>query len=305
MKQTKGVLLLLTTALIWGSAFVAQTSAADHIASFTFNTARSVIAAIFLLAMIGIQKLSPKKEETAKSNVSPRRLLLGGSMCGIALFAAANLQQFGIAAYPEGTPAAGRAGFITATYVVMVALFSWIFGKRPHVLVFAASALCITGMALLCLSGGLSSGFSGIYLGDLLLLACAVCFTAHIFTVDHFAGIDGIRLSCVQFLVCAVLSAAAALIFEDFSFTDLKGAWLPIIYAGILSSGVGYTFQIIGQKFTDPAVASIIMSLESVFAAITGWLLLHEHLTPRELTGCVLVFVSVILAQIPGFIKKT
>ncbi|MCI9449417.1 MAG: DMT family transporter [Clostridiales bacterium] len=301
MKQTKGVLLLLTTALIWGSAFVAQTSAADHIGSFTFNTARSIIAAIFLLAMIGIQKLSPKKEGTAKSNVSPRRLMFGGSMCGIALFAAANLQQLGIAAYPEGTPAAGRAGFITATYVVMVALFSWVFGKRPHALVFAASAGCIAGMALLCLS----DGFSGIYLGDILLLSCAVCFTAHIFTIDHFADVDGIRLSCVQFLVCAVLSAAAALIFEDFSFTDLKGAWLPIMYAGILSSGVGYTFQIIGQKFTDPAVASIIMSLESVFAALAGWLLLHEHLSPRELTGCVLVFVSVVLAQIPGFIKKT
>lgn len=300
MKQAKGTLLLLLAALIWGIAFVAQSSAADKIGAFTFNASRSMIAALFLLAFIGIRKASGKASEKAMKKAASRQLAVGGTMCGITLFLAANLQQFGIAAYPKSTASSGRAGFLTATYVVMVALCAWVSGKKLHPTTLIAAAGCIIGMYMLCLS----DGFSGIYLGDILVLFGAVGFTAYILVVDHFQKLDGFKMSCIQFFVCGVLSLIAMLIFEKPSAHALLAAWLPIFYAGVFSSAIGYTLQIVGQKYADPAVASIVMSLESVFAALAGWILLNEHLSTKELIGCGLVFLSVILAQTPEFAKK-
>lgn len=300
MKKAKGTLFLLLAALIWGMAFVAQTSAADKIGAFTFNASRSIIAALFLLLVIGIRKKPGKVLIKTKEKATSRHLAIGGTLCGITLFITVNFQQFGIAAYPENAAVSGRAGFLTATYVVMVALCAWVSGKKPHPMTLIVAVGCIIGMYMLCLS----NGFSGIYLGDILVLICALGFTAYILVVDHFQKLDGFMLSCIQFFVCGVLSLIATLIFEKPSAQALLAAWLPIVYAGIFSSAIGYTLQIVGQKYADPAVASIVMSLESVFAALAGWIILNERLGFHELIGCGLVFLSVILAQVPESAKK-
>lgn len=300
MKKTKGTLLLLLAALIWGTAFVAQSSAADNIGSFTFNAARSFVGALFLLIVIAIRGAVKKNTAVNSDKKAHRKVAIGGVLCGIVLFSAVNFQQFGIASYPDGVASSGRSGFLTATYVVMVALCARFSGKKLHPIVLVAAVGCLAGMYMLCMS----EGFSGIYVGDILVLACAVCFTAHILVIDHFSKLDSIKMSCVQFFVCGILSLAAAVIFEKPNVSDLFAAWLPIIYTGVFSSGVAYTLQMIGQKYAEPAVASIVMSLESVFAALAGWVILNEQLNGSELIGCGLVFAAVILAQIPEFIKK-
>lgn len=301
VRNTKGTLILVLAALIWGVAFVAQTSAGDSVGAFTFNAARSFVGVIFLVAVIAVRggKGKQNRKNTGTSR-SEKRNIIGGLACGGALFCAANFQQFGINIYPDGVAVAGRAGFLTATYVVMVALCDRLFGKKLHPLVLVSAAGCVAGMYMLCLSGGLS----GIYLGDAMILCCAVCFTGHIMIIDRFADADGIKMSCVQFAVCGVLSLACALIFERPHIGELLDAWIPILYTGVMSSGVAYTLQIVGQKYAEPAVASIAMSLESVFSAIAGWVILNERLSARELTGCALVFAAVILAQVPSFLKK-
>lgn len=299
MKKTRGTFLLFLAALIWGMAFVAQSSAADSIGAFTFNATRSLLAAVFLSAVIGIRTLISKSSEKPEKKEAPGSPLLGGTLCGSLLFLAVNLQQFGITAYPGNTAASGRAGFLTATYVIMVALFSCFTGKKLRPVVLLATVGCVVGMYMLCLSGGLS----GIYLGDALVLFGAVGFAGYILTVDHFSKLDSLKISCIQFFVCGTLSLIAMFIFERPNVHMMLAACLPILYAGIFSSGVGYTLQMIGQKYAEPAVASIVMSLESVFAALAGWVILNERLNSNELIGCGLVFISVILAQIPDFIK--
>ena len=300
MEQSKGSLVLLLTAMIWGMAFVAQSAAAESIGSFTFNTARSFIGAASLFAFLGLRKTFRKAPARAHDKASSKRVIGGGMLCGIILFLVVSFQQSGIAAYPDGVAAAGRAGFLTTTYVVMVALFELLAGKKLHPLVLLAAAICVIGMYMLCLS----NGYSGIYLGDVLVFICAICLTAHILVIDHFSNLDSIQLSCFQFFVCGTLSLVAMLLFEKPSVVALLGAWLPILYTGVLSSGVAYTLQMVGQKYTRPAVASIIMSLESVFAAIAGWMILNERLSGIELVGCGLVFLSVILAQVTEFKKR-
>lgn len=291
MRQLRGVGLLLITALIWGLGFAAQSSAADSIGSFSFTAARSLVAATFLSVLLGVRRIRP-----SAGTPSARGVLRGGLLYGGALFVASNLQQFGIAAYPPEAASSGRAGFLTATYVVMVALSSLFLGRRVRFSVLAAAVGCVAGMYLLCMSGG----FGSIYLGDLFELACAAGFAVYIWVVDRCASLDSLRVSCVQFAFCGILSLLAALLFEDFSVPQLLRAWLSVLYAGVFSSGVGYTLQIIGQKYAEPAVASVVMSLESVFAALAGWLLLDERLSAAELCGCALVFVSVLAAQLPA-----
>ena len=295
MKKTKGTLLLLLTAMIWGLAFVAQTSASDSVGSFSFNATRNIIATICLSVLLLIRNKSGKAPE-----VNRKKLLVGGLLCGTALCVASNFQQFGIAAYPEGVASSGRAGFLTATYVIMTAVCAIIGGKKPHYLVLIACVFCIGGMYLLCAP----KGISGLYLGDVLELICAVCFTAQILLVSRYSSLDGLSLSCLQFAVCGALSLICALIFEDTKVSDLLSSWLPLVYAGVFSSAVGYTLQVFGQKYAEPAVASIVMSLESVFAAIAGWLILGERLGGRELIGCVLVFAAVMLAQTPELLDR-
>lgn len=300
MKNIKGSIILLIAAFIWGTAFVAQTSASDNVGAFTFTALRSAIGAAFLGVFMLLRKLyfnMSKKENTKPVDI--KRSLVGGAICGIVLFFATNLQQLGITVYPEGVASSGRAGFITATYVVMVAISGIFFGKKLHPVLWAAVAGCVAGMYMLCLSGG----FSGIYFGDVLVFLCAICFTAHILVVDRFSDIDSILLCCLQFTVTGIISAVLMLIFETPDINAIIAAWLPIAFTGIMSSGVAYTLQMAGQKHAEPAVASIVMSLESVFSVLAGWVILGETLTTRELIGCILVFAAVITAQLPEFFK--
>lgn len=301
MKKTQGTILLFMAAFIWGMAFVAQASAASSIGAFTFNATRSLLASVFLFAVIQVRDHISKTTKKSLEQRNPDNSVLGGILCGIMLFLAVNLQQFGITAYPENAAASGRAGFLTATYVIMIALFAWFTGKKLRPAVLLSTVGCIIGMYMLCLS----RGFSNIYAGDILVLLSAVGFTGYILTIDHFSKQDGLKISCIQFFVCGALSFIAMLIFEKPNMHILFKAWLPIFYAGIFSSGVGYTLQIIGQKTVEPAVASIVMSLESVFAALAGWIIVNERLNSTELIGCALVFISVILAQTPDFFSTT
>jgi len=306
MKNLKGSLILLTAAFIWGTAFVAQTSGAESVGTFTFNMSRSFVASAFLGIVIAVRDRigytrlkvpGDRQERKPQTDGWPIR---GGILCGVILFAAMGFQQGGISLYPEGAAASGRAGFLTATYVVMVALIAQFKGKKLNKFVAASVIGTVGGMYLLCMSGG----FSGIYTGDILLLLCAVCYTGHILTVDRYSKVDSFKLSCVQFLTCGVLSAVLCVALETVLMEDIIQALVPILYAGVMSGGVAYTLQMVGQKYAEPAVASIVMSLESVFAVLAGGLILHEVLSVRELMGCVLVFISVMLAQIPGFKKQ-
>ncbi len=295
MNKLKGSLLLLLTTMLWGIAFTAQSSAADKIPSFTFNAARCLLAALFLGLILLCRNRVAALRKKPVNHMPFKKLLLGGILCGVTLFFGMNLQQFGIAAYPPDAASSGRAGFLTATYVVMIPIVQSLTGKKLRLPVILAVIGCIIGMYLLCMSGG----FGGIYLGDILELLCAVGFTAYILAVDRCKELDGLSVSCMQFIVCGLMCAIGMLLTEKPELPVLAEAWLPVAYAGIVSSGIGYTLQILGQKEAEPTVASVIMSLESVFAALAGWLILGEVLSPREILGCALVFASVIAAQIP------
>ncbi len=295
----KGSLILITAALIWGLAFVAQSSGAEVVPPFFLNSARSFIGALFLLVFLslkdkrkGIAIIPNKKEDKY-------HLLKGGIICGIFLSISANFQQFGIAAYPDGVASEARSGFITALYVILVPLFAIFKGNKISIKVILGVIIAIIGIYMLCLTGGIDK----IYLGDILVFVCAICFSFHIMSVDKFVTkVDGVRLSMVQFLVCGIISGILSLVFEldNLSVSNIISATLPILYLGIMSSGVAYTLQIVGQKFAEPTIASITMSLESVFAALGGWLIAGNLLTARELFGCALVFIAIIVAQLPS-----
>lgn len=300
--KVKGPLLLWLTSILWGMAFVAQTSAAGNVEPFTFNASRNFVGALFLCGVIRWREHigQDMRPDAAGSTYTRRDLLIGGTACGVLLCAAAYLQQLGISLYPPEAAASSRAGFVTNAYVIMVALAGLGLGKRPHPLVFVAVALAAVGMYLLCAPSGLGS----VYTGDWLVLACAAAYAVHILVIDHFNYVDGVRLSRVQLLTSGMISLAGAALFEHPSLAAILSAAVPMLYAGICSDGIAYTCQIIGQQTTDPTVASIIMSLESVFAALGGWLLLGERLSPVELLGCALVFLAVLLAQVPDFKRQ-
>ena len=307
--RAKGPILLVITAVLWGMAFVAQTSAADNVGPFTFNASRNFIGALFLTGVIAMRKRMGQDKaplaagvrgaETEHAGYTRRTLIIAGALCGIALCVASYLQQAGITAYPPEAAASSRSGFVTATYMVMVAVMMVFAGKRPHPLVFVAVAVAMLGMYLLCVPDGLGS----VYIGDWLVLASAFGYAIHILVIDRYTHVDGVRLSRVQLLVAGGISLICALVFEHPQLAAVVAALVPILYAGICSDGIAYTLQIIAQKTTEATVASIIMSLESVFAAIGGWLILSESLTPVELGGCALVFVAVLLSQVPEFLE--
>ena len=288
--KTKGNLILLLTALIWGSAFVAQSAAADVIGTFTYNASRNILGALVLLPVICVPERTRRPSAASSATVN-RNTLAGGICCGIILTAASGFQQAGVA-----LTTAGKAGFITALYIIMVPLAGIFLGKKIAPVIWFCVALAISGFYLLCVKEGFS-----VSRGDVLVLICAICFTGHILTIDHFSALntDPVKMSCIQFATAAFISGILMLIFEHPTWDAIRAAGIPILYAGILSSGAAYTLQIIGQRYTDPTTATLIMSLESVFAALAGWLILHETLSFRELLGCVLVFAAVILAQIP------
>jgi drug/metabolite transporter (DMT)-like permease len=281
----RNALLLLLAATIWGTAFVAQSVAMDHLSPFTFNAARSLVGGIFLVPVTLLLRRGQGAQQ-----VDEKQTWLGGICCGVVLFVASCLQQFGIS-----YTTVGKAGFLTALYIILVPLLSIFLGKRPGVLLWASVALALVGLYLLCMTTALTLTF-----GDSLVFLCAVAFSFHILVIDHFAPkAHGVQMSCIQFFTCGVLSLLCALLFETPQVDTLLAAWGPILYAGILSSGVAYTLQIVGQKGMDPTVASLILSLESVISALSGWLILGQGMTGRELSGCVLMFSAIILAQLP------
>ncbi len=299
-EQLKRSLMLTLTALIWGAAFVAQSVGMDYVGPFTFNSVRSLIGGLVLLPMLPLLdrgKNKPKSELQAERKSQQKTLLLGGIVCGVLLAAASSLQQIGLI---DTTP--GKAGFITALYIVIVPLLGVFMKKKPSFLIWISVAAAAAGMYLLCIKEGFS-----VSRGDLMVMLCALLFSFHILAIDYFSPrVDGVRLSMIQFFVCSALCAVPMFAAEQPSFQSILTAWLPILYAGALSCGVAYTLQIIGQRNMNPTVASLILSLESVFSALAGWLILGEALSARELTGCALVFAAILLAQLPapGTAKK-
>lgn len=308
MKKTslKSPLLLLLTAIIWGVAFVAQSVGMDFVGGFTFNCVRSIIGgAVLIPCIFFLDKLKGKdnagsRGETAAADkkefcsdaarADSQLLLTGGICCGVALFVASNLQQFGIK-----YTTVGKAGFITAMYIIIVPVIGIFLKKTTGMRIWFSVLLAVAGLYLLCMTEGFSIAF-----GDLLVLLCAAMFSVHILVIDYFSPkVDGVRMSCIQFFVCGILSGVAMLIFEEPSFGAILQAWMPILYAGVMSCGVAYTLQIVGQKDMDPTIASLILSLESVVSVLAGWVLLGQKLSSKELFGCVLMFVAIILAQLP------
>ena len=284
--QLFGVVTLLGATLIWGSAFIAQSVGMDKIGPFTFQAVRCFLAVVFLFPA---SALFSKGKPFWKSWADPA-LWRSGVICGLALFAASSLQQIGLV-YTD----AGKAGFLTAMYIVFVPFLGLFLGQRPGRNALLSLIPAIVGLYLLS-----CTSVSGINKGDVLLLLCAVAFSVQILLIDrHCAGLDGLKLNCIQALVVAVLSVPSALLTETVDASRIASCWLPLGYAGILSMGVAYTLQIVGQKRVAPSAAALLMSLESVFAALFGWLLLHETMTRAEELGCVLVFAAVIISQLP------
>ncbi len=286
-------MILLLTATIWGVAFVAQSVGMEYVGPFTFNCVRSIIGGLVLIPCIWFlnrrnQKPEHKTEEQQKHD---RKILLtGGVLCGLCLFAASNFQQFGIR-----YTTVGKAGFITACYIVIVPVLGIFLKKKCSRLIWLSVAMAVAGLYLLCITESFSIGT-----GDILVLVCAFLFSLHILVIDHFSPLtDGVKMSCIQFFVCGILSGIAMLLTEQPHLTDIIQAWLPILYAGVLSCGVAYTLQIVGQKDMNPTVASLILSLESCISVLAGWLILGQKLSGREFLGCLIMFASIILAQLP------
>lgn len=285
-KQLSGVIALLGATVIWGSAFIAQSVGMDKIGPFTFQAVRCFLAVVFLFPA---SALFSKGKPFWKSWADPA-LWRSGVICGLALFAASSLQQIGLV-YTD----AGKAGFLTAMYIVFVPFLGLFVGQKPGRNALLSLIPAIVGLYLLS-----CTSVSGINKGDVLLLLCAVAFSVQILLIDrHCAGLDGLKLNCIQALVVAVLSVPWALLTETVDASRIASCWLPLGYAGVLSMGVAYTLQIVGQKRVAPSAAALLMSLESVFAALFGWLLLHETMTRAEELGCVLVFAAVIISQLP------
>ena len=297
MKQVRANLLLLLTAMIWGAAFVAQSVSMDYVGPFTFLCSRSILGGVVLLPVIAVMGKGKRKKEEAKPE-NRKLLLLGGVCCGSMLFIGSALQQIGIQ-----YTTAGKAGFITAMYMVLVPICGLFFGRKPGGKTWGAVVVALVGMYLLCLYG---SGIQNLSKGDLLEMLCALGFTAHILVIDRFSPkVDGVKMSCIQFFVCGILAGVFMLILETPSWESICNAAMPILYAGILSSGVGYTLQIVAQKDTQPTVASLLMSLESVFSLVFGWVLLKEAMSGVELLGCLMMFAAIIWVQLPGKQEKT
>lgn len=301
-KKLRGDLMLFTAALIWGASFVAQKAGMEYIGPFTFNVLRFLLGSAVLIPVILIMDRMKKRngarvamestaEGTAEVKNDKKTLVIGGLSCGVILFAAGTLQQFGMM-----YTSAGKAGFITALYIVLVPLFGLFFGHKVRPVIWVCVVLAITGLYLLCVKEGFS-----IARGDLLVLLCAFGFAAHILVIDHFSPkTDGVRLSCLQFLTAGLLSLPCMLLFETVDWGNIVACAEPILYSAVLSCGAAYTLQIIGQRDTEPAVASLLLSLESVFAVISGIIILKEQISPREILGCSIMFAAIILAQLPS-----
>ena len=303
MKKWLGIIMLFLTAFIWGIAFVAQSVGMDYVGPFTFNFARYIIGSLVLIPFV-IAGISNKKKHIAKEITDDkekkkefasylRYTIIGGIGCGVLLCVASCLQQFGIL-YSK---AVGKAGFLTALYIIMVPVLGLIFGKKTKALIWVCVGLATIGLYLLCVKEGLR-----FELGDIFLILCALVFSFHIIFIDYVSPKgNGVTISCIQFAVAGIICFFAALITEKIVLTDILRAYVPILYAGVMSCGVAYTFQILGQKYVEPTKASLILCLECVFATLGGWVILHQVLSPKETIGCIVVFIAIILAQ---FVQK-
>lgn len=293
-KTLRSSILLTLTALIWGVAFVAQSEGMNYVGGFTFNASRFLIGGTVLIPCIFLlQKVNAQqwKNLSASGQKSRRKNgIVGGLCCGIFLCAASSLQQFGIA-----YTTVGKAGFITALYIVIVPLFGLFLRKKVGLNIWISVAIAAIGMYLLCITEDFSIGK-----GDFLVFLCAIGFSFHILVIDYFSPkADGVVISCVQFFTAGVLSGVMMFLFEKPTWDAVLAAWLPVLYAGVMSCGVAYTLQVVAQKDIEPTIASLLMSLESVFSLLAGWVLLGQKLSAKELFGCVLVFGAIVLAQVP------
>ena len=312
--KLRNTFFLFLTAMIWGAAFVAQSVSMDYIGPFTFICLRSVIGGLFLIPVIivldGIRKKSQNEsadvvnsenilhietEEKQRLSWKNKQLIEGGIVCGIFLFFANCFQQTGIQ-----YTTVGKAGFITTFYIIIVPLIGLFFKKYCGILTWIGVVIALAGLYFLCITQKLT-----IQRGDALILCCSVLYAGQILAIDHYNPfVDGVKMSCIQFLTGGVLGAVFMFLFENPSVAMILSAAGPILYTGIMSTGVGYTLQIVGQKGLNPTVAALILSLESVFSALSGYVFLHQVLTTRELIGCALMFIAIVLAQLPDIRRK-
>ncbi len=288
--KLRGTAALVTAVLIWGSAFIAQSVGMEKIGPFTFQTFRNGLAILFLVPMACVLDIGKCTAKHSIQKWTDPKLWKAGLLCGLALFCAASFQQVGLV-YTD----AGKAGFITAMYIVAVPLLGFFVKRKPPKTALFSVALAVAGLYLLS-----AVGVSRINKGDLLLMGCALCYSFQIMFVELFGtDVDGIRLNCIQVLVTFVFSALCMLAVETFRMADVLSSMGAIAYAGILSTGIAFTLQIIGQRDLDPTPAAVIMSMESVVAVICGALILKETMTAWEISGCILMFIAVILSQLP------
>ena len=283
--------LLFLAAFIWGVPFVAQSVGSGYVGPYTFLASRSWLACVFLLGLMAVLRKMGKTNSAAQGFWQNKPVLIkGGICCGVALTVASFLQQKGLE-----TTTSGKAGFITALYIVLVPIAGIFLKKHPPKTIWLSVAMAVAGLYCLCITEDFS-----ITMGDFYILLCAFCFTAHILVIDHFTQkVDGVELSCVQFLVVTILSSIGMLAMESPSLAALQACAFPILYVGIFSSGVAYTLQILAQKDSDPTVVSLLLSLESVFATLAGAVILHDQMSMKEYFGCVLMLAAVVLAQLP------
>lgn len=304
-KQLQKSGMLLLTAFIWGVAFVAQSEAIKVVDAFTINCVRFLIGAVTLLPVIYVMDRINREDNTKTGTVTLNELQgikrnknpwIGGAVCGLVLCIATNIQQIGLK-----YTTAGKAGFITAFYIVLVPVFGIFLKKRVSLLVWLSVIIAIIGLGLLCIN----KTDLGIGAGELLVFVGAIFFALHILCIDYFVkASDGVKLSCIQFAVSGIISGVFMFIFENPKPELILSAWMPILYTGVLSSGVAYTLQVVGQKDFNPTIASLLMSFESVFSVLAGWVILKEKLTLAEGIGCVLMFAAIILAQLPADMIK-
>lgn len=290
--KLKNNLLLVLAALIWGVAFVAQSVGMEYVGPFTFNAVRFLIGGLVLIPCIFF--LDRREGETLLGNQKApegkKTLFIGGLCCGLFLTVASTLQQFGIM-----YTTVGKAGFITALYMIIVPVIGIFLGKKLALPVWVSVGLGVAGMYLLCMTESFHINF-----GDLLVFLCSICFAGHILVIDYFSPrVDGVKMSCIQFFICGMICAVPMLLVEHPSLAVILNAWQPVLYTGVLSCGVAYTLQIVAQKGTNPVAASLLLSLESVFSVLAGWLILGQRMSVREIFGCVLVFAGIILVQVP------
>ena len=297
-KQFRGTLLLILTTILWGCSFVAQRTSVDHIDPFTFNTGRNVSAFLCLLVVVIVRQLIRRKQNPTSEGrdilmgSDRKSLIIGGILCGLFLFGGLATQQIGLM-----TTGAGKTGFITALYIVEVPLLGIAAGQRTKKRLWFCVALAVIGLWFLTIEPGASLSLNS---GEIILLIGSVFFAIQILLIDHFVQkVEPLLLTLVQFFVCAVLFPICAVILEEPSWAVFTGAAIPILYAGVLSSAVGFTLQSIAQKDVNPTLASLIMSLEAVFAVLGAWVLIGEYMSARELAGCAIMFAAIIITQLP------